>query len=88
VSRTEKQLLRRYVRAAIPNDSWGHESLANRIGDGLAQDPINLRHALRRQALKHSAGGLQIRRRETFGELIINRCKRCSRLVVATLTHP
>jgi hypothetical protein len=45
-------------------------------------------HALRRQALKHSAGGLQIRRPETFGEPIINRCKRCSRLVVATLAHP
>src|ERR1700732_3966772 len=46
------------------------------------------RHALRRQPLKQGAGSLQIRGRETFGEPIINRCKRCSRLVVATLAHP
>ena len=46
------------------------------------------RHALRRQPLKQGAGSLHIRGRETFGEPIINRCKRCSRLVVATLAHP
>jgi hypothetical protein len=45
-------------------------------------------HALRRQPLKQGAGSLQIRGRETFGEPIINRCKRCSRLVLATLAHP
>src|SRR6202030_2293152 len=44
--------------------------------------------ALRGQPLKQGAGSLQIRGRETFGEPIINRCKRCSRLVVATLAHP
>jgi hypothetical protein len=44
--------------------------------------------ALRRQPLKQSAGGPQIRGRETFSEPIINRCKRCSRLAVATLAHP
>jgi hypothetical protein len=46
------------------------------------------RHSLRRQPLKHGAGGLHIRGRETFGEPIINRCKQCSRLVAATLAHP
>jgi hypothetical protein len=43
---------------------------------------------LRRQFLKQGAGGLHIRGRETFGEPIVNRCKRCSRLVAATLAHP
>jgi hypothetical protein len=46
------------------------------------------RRALGRQTLKQVAGGLQIRGREAFGEPIINRCKRCSRLVVAALAHP
>src|ERR1700751_4665121 len=42
----------------------------------------------RRQPREQGAGGLQIRCCETFGEPIINRCKRCSRLVVAALAHP
>jgi hypothetical protein len=46
------------------------------------------RHALRRQPLKQGAGSQHIRGRETFGEPIINRCQRCSRLVLATLAHP
>ena len=45
-------------------------------------------HALRRQFVKQGASSLHIRGRETFGEPIINRCQRCSRLVLATLAHP
>src|ERR1700722_8873092 len=46
------------------------------------------RHALWRQPLKQGAGSLHVRGPKAFGETIVNRCKRCSRLVVATLAHP
>ncbi len=44
--------------------------------------------SLRRQPLKQGPGSLHIRGRKTFGEPIINRSKRGSRLMAATLAHP
>jgi hypothetical protein len=45
-------------------------------------------YVLRRQPLKQGAGSLQIRGREAFGEPIIDRSQRRSRLVVTTLAYP
>src|ERR1700722_6724578 len=79
----------------------GHRAVTSEMLDGTSEYLCSLRdfsdvphgaslqrHALRRQPLKQGAGGLQIRGRETFGEPIINRCKRCSCLVEVTLAHP
>jgi hypothetical protein len=46
------------------------------------------RHALRKQLLEQGAGRLQIRGRETFGELIVHRCEQRSRLAAPALAHP
>ena len=78
----------------------GHRAVTSEMLDGTSEYLCSLRdfsdvphgaslqrHALRRQPLKQGAGSLQIRGRKAFSEPIINRCKRRSRLVVATLAH-
>jgi hypothetical protein len=60
-----------------------------RYAKGSLHSPcFSQRHPLRQQPVKQGTGGLQIRGRKALSEPIINRCKRCSCLVVATLAHP
>jgi hypothetical protein len=81
---TPKRLLQQYRRKAAIG--VGRKGPLHRIGRH--NSLLRQENSLRRQPLKQGARGLQIRGREAFGEPVINRCKACSRLVMATLAHP